>query len=197
MPLPQMMPLPAPMPLQQPMFSDPTCDPTWGRPLGQSPIWTQVPGAYDPAAYRPTIRADERIGDAERARACDDLSTHYAAGRLTPDELDTRLADAVEALTLRDLHEVTRDLPRLRGPVAPRPTPISPRRGPWTLLDLLVLVALIGQVLLAGGMLLGLGVYDFWLFVAAGVGGTAAFMSGAAIVHLAHRRRSASAHRLP
>lgn len=193
MPLPQMMPFQQPMPPQAPIG----VDPTWGRPLGQSPTWTQVPGAYDPAAYRPTIRADERIGDAERARACDELSTHYAAGRLTPDELDTRLADAVEALTLRDLHEVTRDLPRLRGPVPPRPTPASPRRGPWTLMDLLVLVALIGQVLLAGGMLLGLGMYDFWLFVAAGVGGAAAFMSGAAIVYLAQRRKSASAHRLP
>lgn len=162
--------LPQPMP-------DPT--PTWGRPLAAAPTWTQVPAAAG--------RADERIGDAERSRTCDELSAHYAAGRLSPVELDSRLAAAVEALTMRDLHAVTRDLPRLGGPAPARPVPLPPRAG-WTAVDLLILLVLLGSALMAGGLLLVLGAYEFGLFIAAGFGGTAAFVAGAATVHLVHRR---------
>lgn len=142
-------------------------------------------------------RADERIGDAERTRICDELAAHYAAGRLSPTDLDTRLAAAVESVTTRDLQVLTRDLPRLGGPMPLRFAPAPLRPSPWTAMDVLVLLALIGSAVLAGGMLLVLGAYDFALFVAAGLGGSAAFISGAALVHLMHRRTaSAPAHRL-
>lgn len=175
--------------LPQPLPDRPA---TWGTPLGLAPTWTQMPVTSMPAAPAAVGRGDERIGDVERSRTCDELSAHYAAGRLSPVELDSRLAVAVEAVTLRDLYAVTRDLPRLGGPAPVRADPPPPARSPWSAGDLLVLMVLLGSVLVAGVLLLVLGAYDVALFVAAGFGGTAAFAAGAAMVHLNHRR---TAHR--
>jgi hypothetical protein len=83
-----------------------------------------------------------RIGDAERDAAAADLGEHYAAGRLTVDELNERLDAVFAAKTFGELAHVLLDLPGLgRVPwqagyqVAPMPGPLltpDPRlNGAW------------------------------------------------------------------
>jgi hypothetical protein len=67
-----------------------------------------------------------RIGDAERDTATAELGDHYAAGRLTLDELHERIALALSARTHGQLTRVMRDLPSLRR--EPRP-PAGPAPG--------------------------------------------------------------------
>jgi len=57
-----------------------------------------------------------RIGDAERDAAAERLRSHAAAGRLTVEELDERLGEALAARTRSDLAVLERDLPRPRAP---------------------------------------------------------------------------------
>ena len=52
-----------------------------------------------------------RISDADRDRAAALLRDHFAAGRLTPEELDARLTATLNAKTFGDLHRVLADLP--------------------------------------------------------------------------------------
>ena len=52
-----------------------------------------------------------RASDAEREQAAEMLRTAFAEGRLTPAELDERLADAYAAKTRADLSDLTGDLP--------------------------------------------------------------------------------------
>jgi hypothetical protein len=59
-----------------------------------------------------------RIGDAERDAAAADLGEHYAAGRLTLDELNERLDAAFSAKTFGQLAKLMADLP-------------GPGRLPW------------------------------------------------------------------
>jgi len=67
-----------------------------------------------------------RIGDAERDSAAAELGEHYAAGRLTLDELHERLGSVLSARTRGDLTHVLADLPTIRRP-APQPVPdLSP-----------------------------------------------------------------------
>ncbi|MEW9549439.1 DUF1707 domain-containing protein [Nonomuraea sp. NPDC050783] len=54
---------------------------------------------------------DLRIGDAEREQTMAALREHFAQGRLTREELDERLDQALAARTGRDLSQVTADLP--------------------------------------------------------------------------------------
>jgi hypothetical protein len=85
-----------------------------------------------------------RIGDAERDAAAADLGEHYAAGRLTLDELNERLDAVFAAKTLGQLTRVMADLPGsgwlpwLAGPdrlavAGPRPGP-APYAG-WGPVD--------------------------------------------------------------
>jgi hypothetical protein len=67
-----------------------------------------------------------RIGDAERDIATAELSDHYAAGRLTLDELHERIALALAARTHGQLTRVMRDLPSLRR----EPPLAGPAPGP-------------------------------------------------------------------
>jgi hypothetical protein len=59
-----------------------------------------------------------RIGDAERDAAAADLGEHYAAGRLTLDELHERLDAVFSAKTFSHLARIMADLP-------------GPGRLPW------------------------------------------------------------------
>ncbi|MFI7463506.1 DUF1707 domain-containing protein [Nonomuraea sp. NPDC049646] len=54
---------------------------------------------------------DLRIGDAEREQTMAALREHFAQGRLTHEELDERLDRTLAAKTVRDLSQVTADLP--------------------------------------------------------------------------------------
>ncbi|HYF27300.1 MAG TPA: DUF1707 domain-containing protein [Baekduia sp.] len=72
------------------------------------------------AAARPARRgADVRAGDTERTAVQERLAAHFAAGRLTADELEERTAAAGAARTRGELHALEADLPRLPRP--PRP----------------------------------------------------------------------------
>jgi hypothetical protein len=105
-----------------------------------------------------------RIGDAERDAAAADLGEHYAAGRLTIDELNERLDAAFSAKTFGQLARIMADLPgpgRLpwrTGPRGPRPDdwayddgwrsthhqePATDRAGRVAALSLLLLAMLI------------------------------------------------------
>jgi len=97
-----------------------------------------------------------RASDADRDRVADALREHYAAGRLSADELDERLTTALSARTLGELNQVLTDLP-LQGRVLqpggwrpPQAPPLRvtvrrrPRVAPLVLLALLVTLVLPG-----------------------------------------------------
>lgn len=68
---------------------------------------------------QPRYGYDLRIGDAERDAAMAQLREHFAAGRLTLDELTERIDGALVAKTQRQIDELMADLPRLRSPGRP------------------------------------------------------------------------------
>jgi hypothetical protein len=73
-----------------------------------------------------------RVSDAERDRVTDRLREHFAAGRLTSDELEERITAALHAKTEGDLRQVMTDLPEPAGTVlgtAQQPW-AGPRSGP-------------------------------------------------------------------
>jgi len=75
-----------------------------------------------------------RVSDAEREAAATELREHYAAGRLTLDELNERLDKAFAAKTRADLSALMTDLPSARqgaggpagGKTAGTPGPFGP-----------------------------------------------------------------------
>ncbi|TXK39513.1 DUF1707 domain-containing protein [Nonomuraea sp. C10] len=73
---------------------------------------------------------DLRIGDAEREQTMTALREHFAQGRLTHEELDERLDQALAARTGRDLARITADLPG-HGPARPPGLPPVADLGPW------------------------------------------------------------------
>jgi Domain of unknown function (DUF1707) len=137
-----------------------------------------------------------RVSDADRERVAERLREHYAAGRLSADELDERLSAALSAKTFGDLRAVMADLPEPgtigpegfppQGVPLPQPRPARPvyayRRGPR--LMPIVLFALVAVVLLHGA--LGFLFFNFLMvmFVVAMIG----LIAGAARVRR-HARR--------
>ncbi|MFC7583365.1 DUF1707 domain-containing protein [Nonomuraea antimicrobica] len=78
---------------------------------------------------RNELRSELRIGDAEREQTMADLREHFAQGRLTHEELDERLDQTLAAKTVRDLAQVTADLPGQRPAYQ---EPVSPYgAGDW------------------------------------------------------------------
>ena len=65
-----------------------------------------------------------RVSDADRDGVTAQLRDHFAAGRITPSELDERLSAALSAKTFSDLRRIMADLP---GPV---PAPLGTARPP-------------------------------------------------------------------
>ena len=72
-----------------------------------------------PTVYSPT----ERIADADRERAVEELREHMLVGRLTAEEFEDRLGSAHAARTRADLDAVRVDLPM-------SPAALSERRAP-------------------------------------------------------------------
>ena len=72
-------------------------------------------------------RAELRVGDADRQGAVAELQRHYVDGRLTSDELDERVTQALSARTFGELAVPLGDLPVLAnvGPV--QSVAIAPR----------------------------------------------------------------------
>jgi Domain of unknown function (DUF1707) len=62
-----------------------------------------------------------RITDADRTRAAALLSDHFAAGRLTPEDLDARLAATLNAKTFGGLRRVLADLSAPAGAAGRQP----------------------------------------------------------------------------
>jgi hypothetical protein len=80
--------------------------------------------ASAPGAPGPGIR----VSDAEREAMASELREHYAAGRLTREELDERIDQAFAARTDGDLAALMHDLPRLR-PADPSAAVSQPTTG--------------------------------------------------------------------
>jgi hypothetical protein len=73
-----------------------------------------------------------RASDAERERCVAALQRHFADGRLTGDEFTERVERALQARMLRELYEVTADLPELPVVEVPhRPLGSALRRRRW------------------------------------------------------------------
>jgi hypothetical protein len=117
-----------------------------------------------------------RIGDAERERAQSLLGDHYAAGRLDHDEYTQRLDQIWAARTRAELDPVFVDLPGERPvasaaypfstPASRRPTAPTRRRGPRLPLPLLVLLVVLGSIAVMTHLpwiLIGVGVWVFFL----------------------------------
>ena len=121
-------------------------------------IWTW-PMPVRPELNRPPSSAGPvRIGDAERDQAVAELGDHFAAGRLTREEFDARVDQAMTARFDRDLQPLFVDLPR------PKPVPGRPAGPPpslsvmWPLLfwwlPLLLVAAVVVAVLLSAPWLI-------------------------------------------
>ncbi|HUA03067.1 MAG TPA: DUF1707 domain-containing protein [Solirubrobacteraceae bacterium] len=71
---------------------------------------------------------DLRVSDEQRERTAADIREHYAAGRLTDDELSDRVQAAYSARTEGELTALTADLPKLPATPAQRKAEIGQRR---------------------------------------------------------------------
>jgi uncharacterized protein DUF1707 len=132
-----------------------------------------------PMALRPDLdrsgldAVPVRIGDAERDRAVSDLGDHFAAGRLTREEFDERVDQAMAARFASDLQPLFVDLPRAE-PVSSRsagPTPSLRAVLPlllWWLPLLLVASAVVITVLLGVPWLIWM---FFWVLFVGGFWG--------------------------
>ena len=78
---------------------------------GRTPPWASGMWLYPVQPPVPSPAQPVRIGDAERDEALDRLGDHFAAGRLTREELDERTDSAIGARFESDLEAIFRDLP--------------------------------------------------------------------------------------
>jgi uncharacterized protein DUF1707 len=70
-----------------------------------------------------------RVSDEQREACASQLRQHFAAGRLSDDELDERLQRAYSAQTQGDLTALSADLPRLPATRQEQRAEIARRRG--------------------------------------------------------------------
>jgi hypothetical protein len=126
-----------------------------------------IDGRPQPTSAREVAPAVQvRIGDAERDEAVSALGDHFAAGRLTREELDERIDRAIQARYGSDLEPLFADLPKPDKPVAtpgPNQWPGRTRLTPLLVLLPLLMVAAVVTTVAVGGpwILWGL----LWFFV--------------------------------
>ena len=129
-----------------------------------------------------------RVSDADRDRVTGQLRDHFAAGRITPGELDERISAALGAKTFGDLRHIMADLPG-PAPALPRAAQRPQRATPaWTARRRLPFPPLILATLLAALLIPGTGwllatfvnvILVFWLMT---------FVAGAFAFGRSHRR---------
>jgi hypothetical protein len=73
--------------------------------------------------------SDVRVSDEDRERSADAIRQHFAAGRLTDDELSERLSDVYRARTEEELQAVQSDLPKLPASPAQQRAELVQRRA--------------------------------------------------------------------
>jgi hypothetical protein len=96
-----------------------------------------------------------RVSDADRDRVNAQLRDHFAAGRITPGELDERLSAALNAKTYGDLRRIMADLPgavpaSLGAAPLLRATPAWANRRRHPPFPPLILLALLAALLIPG-----------------------------------------------
>ena len=96
-----------------------------------------------------------RVSDADRDRVTAQLRDHFAAGRITPGELDERLSAALNAKTFGDLRRIMADLPgAVPAPLGAAPPPLRATPA-WAVrrhrpFPPLILLALLAALLIPG-----------------------------------------------
>jgi hypothetical protein len=78
-----------------------------------------IPDDATPPLDHKSQRAKMRAADTDRDRAVEYLNAAYSEGRLTRDEYDERLEQALSARTYGDLDVLVTDLPAGRGTMVP------------------------------------------------------------------------------
>jgi Domain of unknown function (DUF1707) len=76
-----------------------------------------------------TEPGDLRASDEQRERAARDIREHFAAGRLTEDELSDRVQAVYSARTQQELQGLLADLPKLPATRAEQKAALAARRG--------------------------------------------------------------------
>ena len=140
-----------------------------GLPPGNM-LWVW-PMPYGSMESRPSQQAQLRIGDAERDRAVAALGDHFAAGRLTNEEFEQRMEQAIKARFNEDLEPLFADLPRT---VEPEPATTSNHRSDFNLAwsamlwmaPLIVLFAIVAAVVLSAPWLVWI---FLWVFLISGL----------------------------
>jgi len=74
-------------------------------------------------------RSDVRASDEQRDRAAGEIREHFAAGRLSDDELSDRLQAAYAARTVGELSALMADLPKLPASPAQQKAELAQRRS--------------------------------------------------------------------
>ena len=140
-----------------------------GLPPGNM-LWVW-PMPYGSMESRPSQQAQVRIGDAERDRAVAALGDHFAAGRLTNEEFEQRMEQAIKARFNDDLEPLFVDLPRTVEPhVEPKSQQHSDIPLAWAamfwLAPLFVITAVVAAVVLTAPWLVWI---FLWMFLITGL----------------------------
>jgi hypothetical protein len=130
-------------------------------------VW---PTPYGPTESKPAQKAPLRIGDAERDRAIAELGDHFAAGRLSTEEFEQRVDEAIKARFNDDLEPLFVDLPRTPEPtMESRSNQRSDAHLAWSpvlwFAPLLVVCAVVAAVLLSAPWLVWM---FLWMFLITG-----------------------------
>lgn len=94
--------------------------------LPQGYLWRVTASLPEPSDVGPIVGGNLRASDSDREQVVTVLSTAYAEGRLSRDEHDERLSQAISAKTFDDLIPITHDLVVVSPPV------ITPDRATHT-----------------------------------------------------------------
>ena len=123
-------------------------------------VW---PTPYGLTESKPVQKTPLRIGDAERDRAITALGDHFAAGRLSTEEFEERVDQAIRARFNDELEPLFVDLPRAAEPTMDaRSNSQSDAHLAWSpmvwLAPLLVVCAVVTAVILSAPWLV-------WMFL--------------------------------